>query len=195
MELQARLAPQVEIRDRIGPIRRIAGVDAGRDRAAAVLLSFPELRPLEERVIRHTPKFPYVPGLLSFREVPALLVVLRGLKPDLIFCDGQGLAHPRRFGLACHLGVWLDVPTIGCAKSRLIGTHREPGRRRGAWAPLRDGEIVGAAVRTRDDVRVVYVSCGHRVSLPTAIRLTLACGGGFRVPEPTRRADQLTRRC
>jgi deoxyribonuclease V len=198
--LQARLAPGVIRRDRVGTVRRVAGLDVsfrgGTARAAAVVLSFPALEVLEERTAAVPIRFPYVPGLLSFREVPALLAVWRRLRtrPDLIFCDGHGWAHPRRFGLACHLGRWLNLPSIGCAKSRLIGTHAEPGPQRGAWTPLTDGEVVGAALRTRDRTRVMYVSIGHRVSLATAIRLTLACGGGVRVPEPTRRADLLTRR-
>jgi deoxyribonuclease V len=138
-----------------------------------------------------------VPGYLSFREAPALLAALGRLHraPDVILCDGQGLAHPRRFGLACHLGVLLDVPTIGVAKSRLIGTHDEPAPRRGARTPLRDaGETIGAVLRTRAGVRPVYVSVGHRVSLETAIAIVLGCAPRFRVPEPVRRADGLASR-
>lgn len=192
--LQARWAPRVERRDRVGRVRRVLGVDVGirgdRAVAAAVLLSFPGLDTLEERRVESAVSFPYVPGLLSFREIPALLPALRGLDADVVFCDGHGVAHPRRFGLACHLGLWLDRPAIGTAKSILVGPPGEPGPRRGAWASV-DG---GVALRTRDGVRPVYVSIGHRVSLRTAIRLTLAVGGGYRIPEPTRRADRLTKR-
>ena len=140
-------------------------------------------------------EFPYIPGLLSFREIPALLAALGKLKvkPDVLFCDGQGYAHPRRFGLAAHLGVWLDRPAIGCAKSILIGEHGELGKKAGSWAALVDpkkGEWIGAALRTRDGVKPVYVSQGNRVSLQTAIRMTLAVSDGFRIPRPTREADR-----
>jgi deoxyribonuclease V len=140
-------------------------------------------------------KFPYLPGLLSFREIPALLAALGKLKamPDVLFCDGQGYAHPRRFGLAAHLGVWLDRQAIGCAKSILIGEHGELGRKAGSSTALVDpkkGEWIGAAVRTRDGVQPVYVSRGNRVSLQTAIRMTLAVSDGFRIPRPTREADR-----
>jgi deoxyribonuclease V len=154
--------------------------------------------PLEEieRAYALVPlEFPYIPGLLSFREIPELLAALGKLRkmPDLLFCDGQGYAHPRRFGLATHLGVLLDLPTIGCAKSILIGEHGEPGKNAGSWTGLVDpknGERIGAAVRTRDGVKPVYVSQGNRVSLETAIRLTLAVSDGFRIPRPTREADR-----
>jgi len=140
-------------------------------------------------------EFPYIPGLLSFREIPALLAALGKLRkmPDLLICDGQGYAHPRRFGLATHLGVWLDRPTIGCAKSILIGEHGELGERAGSSAELVDtknGERIGAALRTRDGVKPVYVSQGNRLSLGTAIGLTLAVSDGFRIPRPTRDADR-----
>jgi len=153
--------------------------------------------PLEEveRAYAVVPlRFPYIPGLLSFREIPALLASLGKLRelPDLLFCDGQGYAHPRRLGLAAHLGVWLDRPSIGCAKSILIGEHGELGTKAGSWTALLDpgnDERIGAAVRTRDGVTPVYVSQGNRVSLETAIRLTLAVSDGFRIPRPTREAD------
>lgn len=141
-------------------------------------------------------EFPYIPGLLSFREVPALLAALNKLVelPDVLFCDGQGYAHPRRFGLACHLGVLLDRAAIGCAKSILIGKHGPLKEKAGSWTDLvyekAGGERIGAVVRTRSEVRPVYVSQGHRVSLETAIRLTLAVADGFRIPRPTREADQ-----
>jgi deoxyribonuclease V len=154
--------------------------------------------PLEEteRAYAVVPlEFPYIPGLLSFREIPALLAALGKLKarPDVLFCDGQGYAHPRRFGLAAHLGVLLDRPAIGCAKSILIGEHGELGNKAGSWTALVDpkkGEWIGAALRTRDGVKPVYVSQGNRVSLQTAIRMTLAVSDGFRIPRPTREADR-----
>jgi deoxyribonuclease V len=135
-----------------------------------------------------------VPGLLSFREAPAVLAALRRLRtvPDALICDGQGLAHPRRFGLACHVGLIADLPAVGCGKSRLCGEHREPGRRRGSRARLvHDGEVVGTVLRTRVGVKPVYVSVGHRIDLPAAERLVLDCAVRFRLPEPTRLADAL----
>ena len=135
-----------------------------------------------------------MPGLLSFREVPALLAALEALDqmPDLLLCDGQGLAHPRRFGLACHLGVLSGLPSIGVAKSRLIGEHAEPGLEKGSWVPLLDdGETIGAVLRTRHGVRPLYISIGHRVALETAIAYVLACTPRYRLPETTRLADRL----
>jgi deoxyribonuclease V len=202
----------------LGEIRTIAGLDAAfvlnesqtlkkkvnrwqRLRHAnqaigcVVVFRFPELVEIERAYALVPLRFPYIPGLLSFREIPALLPALEKLRimPDLLFCDGQGYAHPRRFGLAAHLGVWLDRPTIGCAKSILIGEHGEVGSGAGGWAGLDDpknGERIGAAVRTRDGVKPVYVSQGNRVSLETAIRWTLAVSDGFRIPRPTREADR-----
>jgi deoxyribonuclease V len=187
--------------DRLGVVRRVAGADAhyagAHVWAAVVTMTFADLAPVESALIRRALVFPYVPGLLSFREAPAILACLQRLpeRPDLLLIDGQGLAHPRRFGLACHVGVLADLPTIGVAKSRLVGTHEEPGIERGAWSPLVDrGETVGAVLRTRRGVRPVYVSVGHRVSLETAIDLVLRCTGRFRLPEPIRAADRLSRR-
>jgi deoxyribonuclease V len=145
-------------------------------------------------VVREPTRFPYVPGYLSFREVPAILGALASLDspPDLILCDGQGLAHPRRFGLACHLGVLTGLPTIGVAKSRLIGTHVEVPQHKGAWVPLLDDdEIIGAVLRTRDGVQPLYVSVGHRVDLSTAIDFVLRCTTRYRLPETTRWAHKL----
>jgi deoxyribonuclease V len=138
--------------------------------------------------------FPYIPGLLSFREVPAALAALEALPaaPDLILCDGQGIAHPRRCGLASHLGLLARTPSIGVAKTRLVGEHRAPAARRGAWAPLvHRGERIGAVLRTRAGVKPVYVSIGHRVSLATALRLVMACTRRYRIPEPLRWAHRL----
>jgi deoxyribonuclease V len=163
-------------------------------RAAAVLLSFPDLTPLGDSLVEEPVRYPYIPGLLSFREAPAVIAALEGLSepPDLIMVDGQGRAHPRRFGIACHLGLLLDRPALGCAKSRLIGDYDEPPPEPGAWTPLtHHGEVIGAVVRTRAGVKPLFVSVGHRVSLETAVALVLACARGLRLPEPTRLADQL----
>jgi deoxyribonuclease V len=141
--------------------------------------------------------FPYVPGLLSFREAPALLAVLRSLRsePDALLLDGHGFAHPRRFGIACHVGVIVDRPTAGCAKSRLVGVHPEPGQRRGARRALvHRGERIGTVLRTRDGTRPVFASIGHRIDLASAEALILATGAGYRLPEPTRLADRLVAR-
>lgn len=198
---QRELAARVEAGNRLpDEIRSVAGVDVGFEeagrvtRAAAAVLSFPDLTPLHVAIARRPTEFPYVPGLLSFRELPAVLEALRQLPelPDVILCDGQGRAHPRRFGIACHLGVLLDRPTLGVAKTRLIGTHDEPGPNKGDWAPLLEGgEVIGAVLRTRPGVRPLYVSGGHRVSLETAIALTLACTTRWRLPETTRAAHRL----
>lgn len=198
--LQQRLAPRVERRDRLGEVRTVAGVDASYDEARALalaavaVLAFPELRPLDQAVARVPVTFPYVPGLLSFRELPAVLAAFERLtvRPDLVFSDGQGIAHPRRFGIASHLGLLLDLPTIGVAKTRLVGEHRAPPDRRGAWTPLIDrGEPIGAVVRTRKGAKPLYVSIGHRVSLASAVRWTMACTTRYRLPETTRAADRL----
>ena len=210
--LQKTQAGAVVRADRFGPggrraIKQVAGVDAafadgGRViRAAAVVLSYPGLDPTDRVLVERPTTFPYVPGLLSFREVPALLEALGRLPaaPDLILCDGHGYAHPRRFGLACHLGLWLDTPTIGVAKSRLTGSHDEPGPAKGdvAWLLAGKGERprerLGAVLRTRERVKPVYVSAGHRISLRTALALTLACTTRYRLPEPTRLADKLSK--
>ncbi len=196
--IQESLRERVITEDRFGEIRTVAGVDIGikkgLGRAAAVLLDFPSLALRDYVVITAELRFPYVPGLLSFRECPPALAALHALpqRPDLLVCDGQGLAHPRRFGIACHLGVLLDIPAIGAAKSRLIGTHDAPAAERGSQTPLFDGEEqIGAVVRTRTDVRPIYVSVGHRVSLETAVALTLNCAPRYRLPEPTRQAHKI----
>ena len=198
--LQEQLRHQVIRHDELGPVRRVAGLDVGFEaggtltRAAVVVLSFPELHPLDQAVARQPTTFPYIPGLLSFREVPALLAALADLSvpPDLLLCDGQGLAHPRRCGLACHLGVLTGLPSIGVAKSRLIGSPDPLGPNKGDYAWLWDqGEIIGAVVRTRRSVQPLYVSLGHKISLDTAIRFVLACTTRYRLPETTRRAHHL----
>ncbi len=198
--VQERLRGLVETTDRLGPLRRVAGVDAGFHRAhrliraAVSVLDADTLEVVEAATAVGPARFPYVPGLLSFREIPLVLEALESLDapPDLVLCDGQGYAHPRRFGLACHLGVLLDLPTIGVAKSRFIGTHDEPGNERGDWTPLEDrGERIGAVLRTRLGVSPLYVSCGHRVSLERAIELVMACTPRYRLPETTRAAHHL----
>ncbi len=198
--IQETLAPEVVREDRLGTIERVAGVDVGFEdkgrttRAAVAVLDFPQLDPVDQAIHRCPTRFPYVPGYLSFREVPAVLDALEGLtvQPDLILCDGQGLAHPRRFGLACHLGVLTDIPTIGVAKSRLIGDHGPLPAEKGSWvALLHKGETIGAVLRTRHNVSPVYVSIGHRISLSTAIDYVLHCTPRYRLPETTRRAHKL----
>lgn len=201
--LQERLRDLVEERDRLGPVRRVAGVDISYDPrspilfAAVVVMDAGTGDVVEVASHRGEARFPYVPGYLSFREIPPLLEAFRHLRerPDLVLCDGHGRAHPRRFGLACHLGVVLDVPSIGCAKSRLVGTHREPGPHRGAHAPLLDdGDVIGEVVRTRDRVAPLYVSVGHRVSLETARRWVLELARPYRIPEPIRAAHAAVNR-
>lgn len=198
--IQERLRGRVSNRDRLGNVRLVAGVDVGfgnggkRTRAAVAVLEFPSLKPSAQAVATLATRFPYVPGLLSFREIPAIVVALNRLKrlPQLILCDGQGYAHPRRFGLACHLGVLTNIPTVGVAKSRLIGTHDRVPRSRGRWTPLIDGdETIGAVLRTRKGVKPVFVSVGHRVSLETAVELVMKCVTRYRLPETTRAADRL----
>ena len=179
------------------PVRLVAGADVSYDRgspvlyAAVVVLDAERLEVVEVGTATARAEFPYLPGYLSFRELPALLAAVAKLRtrPDLVLCDGHGRAHPRRFGLACHLGVTLDLPTIGCAKSRLVGEHREPGARRGSHVALReDGERIGEVLRTREGVAPVYVCVGHRVSLATARRLVLRFSPRYRVAEPIRAA-------
>ncbi|MCL4534416.1 MAG: deoxyribonuclease V [Bacteroidetes bacterium] len=200
------IAIQNELRGRVstvsslGDVRWVAGVDVGvrgsESIAAVALLHYPDLSVAEVSRARRPVTFPYIPGLLSFRELPAVLSAFQGLQqtPDLVLVDGQGLAHPRRFGIACHLGVLLDLPTIGCAKSRLYGREDPLDEEAGSTAYLRDGrEIIGALVRTKRGSKPVYVSIGHKVDLPTAISYTLSCTGRYRLPEPTRQAHLAAR--
>ncbi len=198
--VQEALRAKVITSDRCGPLHTVAGADVGFEqdgkvaRAAVAVLDFPSLSLREQAVVRRKTRFPYVPGYLSFREVPVVLAALERLPqaPDIILCDGQGYAHPRRFGLACHLGVATGLPTIGVAKSRLIGTHAPVPLRKGAWVPLMDGdERIGVVLRTRDKVAPVFVSVGHRISLERAIEIVLACTPRYRLPETTRQAHRL----
>jgi deoxyribonuclease V len=197
IRLQETLRGQVVVENRLGAVQTVAGVDVAAQgdiaRAAVVVLSYPELGLLEVARAERPAIFPYIPGLLAYREAPAILAACAELQtePDLFLFDGHGLAHPRRMGLACHLGLCLDKPAIGCAKSRLCGEHEELPPDAGAWVPLRDGaEIIGAVVRTQQCGRPVYVSVGHKVDLETAIRWVLATCGGFRLPEPCRLAHR-----
>jgi deoxyribonuclease V len=198
--IQDRLRHLVIPTDQFQEIRSVAGIDVGFEeggritRAAVAVLRFPSLEPVEDRIARRPTSFPYVPGLLSFREIPAVLDALAKAdqNPDLLLCDGQGYAHPRRFGLACHLGVATGLPTIGAAKSRLSGEHAELGMEKGSQALLLDGdEVIGVALRTRAGVRPMYVSIGHRICLETAVAYVLACTRRYRLPETTRRAHWL----
>jgi len=199
------VAIQEELRGRLilradglpDPLRTVAGADISYDRgsdlffAAVVLMNYPELTLLEEATFSARVSFPYIPGLLSFREGPPLIAAFAKLNqpPDLILFDGQGIAHPRGIGIAAHLGLILDRPAIGCAKSRLVGVHEPVGEKRGEWTELIHQEKkVGAVLRTRDRVKPIFVSPGHRVDLERAMALVLACCRGYRIPEPTRRA-------
>jgi len=202
-ELQEELRLRVRLTPFSAPVSRVAGVDAAflgdRVVAAAVLLRYPELTVEEEATATAPIPLPYVPGLLSFREGPAVLAALDRLAgvPDLFLFDGQGIAHPRRLGIAAHLGVLLDRPAIGVAKSRLVGEADEAalGEEKGQWLPLTDdGEVIGGLVRSRSRVRPLYVSPGHRCTVDDAVAWTLACCTRYRLPEPTRSADALAAR-
>ena len=197
ISIQQELAGEVITEGDIKRVSLVAGVDISVPRnsrvarAAVVVLEYPRLEMLESRLAERLLEFPYVPGLLSFRELPVILEAMGKVSgnPDLIMVDGQGIAHPRRFGLASHLGVLLDVPTIGCAKSRLCGEHMSPGPERGEWVELVDKQdTIGVVLRTRTNVKPMYISIGHRINLESAIRWVLNCGKGYRLPEPTRLA-------
>jgi len=196
--LQRELAAKVIHKTAFGPVTTIAGVDAsyrdGIARAVVVAFNFPGLEILDYVTAERPVDYPYVPGLLSFREAPAVLDALERLSrtPDLLIFDGHGIAHPRRLGIASHVGVLVDKPSIGCAKRRLVGDYDEPARERGSYTYLHDdGDVVGAVVRTRTGVKPVFVSTGHRISLDAAIDVVLVCGRGYRLPEPIRWADRI----
>lgn len=200
LAIQSDLRSQVIATTDFSSVNYVAGVDLGYSaddsiaKAAVAVLSFPDLQLCDQAIIIGPTTFPYIPGFLSFREVPPVLDALAQLTitPDLLLCDGQGFAHPRRFGLACHLGVLTNIPAIGVAKSRFIGQHEELAPERGSWQPLLDqGEIVGAVVRSRTGVKPIYVSIGHRIDLTTAIDYVLQCTPQYRLPETTRIADRL----
>lgn len=199
-EMQERMRSRVRITTYRGTPRFIAGVDAAftedRVAAAACLYSFPDLTCLERAADIQELRFPYVPGYLAFREGPAIIAAIKNLarKPDLILVDGQGIAHPRGFGIACHIGVLLEIPTIGCAKTRLVGDCREPGIRKGSWSDLTyEGAVVGAVLRTRHGVRPLFISPGHRIDAESAVSFVLSCIGKYRIPEPLRCADAYSR--
>jgi deoxyribonuclease V len=205
INIQQELRQQVIVHDDLPqPVRIVAGADVEYDKhsdriaGAIVLLDAATKAVLEVATHVMMAPFPYVPGLFSFREMPPLLAAYRKLRlqPDVIICDGQGLAHPRRFGLACHLGVALDVATIGCGKTRLVGSYQDLAPERGATAPLVDeltGEVLGAALRTQPGINPLFISIGHRVSLPLATQLVLTMSEAVRLPETTRQADKFAR--
>src|SRR5713226_6526611 len=197
--LQRQLAQRIIREDQLGEVHHIAGVDMaineenGMARAAVVLLSYPSLEIQERHVYEEPVRMPYIPGLLSFREAPCVLGAFHKLRqrPELVMVDGLGIAHPRRIGIASHLGLWLDLPTIGCGKSILVGRYDKAALREeaGSWVPLIDKkEVVGAVVRTRTRVNPMIISPGHLISVETSTRYVLACSKGYRLPEPTRLA-------
>ncbi len=198
--LQQQLRDAVIDGDQFAAPSHVAGVDVGFEqqgavtRAAVAVLSFPQLELQEYAIARRPTVFPYVPGLLSFREIPAVLDALQRLRrlPDMLLCDGQGRAHPRRFGIACHLGVLTDLPAIGVAKSRLVGTHAPLANEKGARQPLYDKEeVIGTVLRSRAGVRPLYISTGHRIALDSAVEYVLRCTTRYRLPETTRAAHKL----
>jgi len=196
--IQQRLRDKVSQKTSFAQVRTVAGVDVSvKDdiaKAAVVVLDYPDLTPIDQSTAEQPVPFPYIPGLLAFREGPVVLRAMEKLvtEPDLFVFDAQGLAHPRRMGLAAHIGVIIDRPSIGCAKSRLCGTHHEPGSEKGAYTHLRDGnEIIGAVVRSRSEVQPVFVSIGHKIDLETAISYVLNCCRGYRLPETTRWAHRV----
>ncbi|MEJ2725406.1 MAG: deoxyribonuclease V [Deltaproteobacteria bacterium] len=200
IEIQMMLRSQIRLEKLPGPVRYVAGVDAASSKGeetlwgGVVVLNYPELEVLEEKCIKAETPFPYVPGLLSFREIPVLLQVMEMLEtdPDVILCDGQGIAHPRGFGLACHMGLLVEKPTIGCAKSRLLGEFSEVGEGKGCYSELwHEKRVIGAVARTRSGVKPLFVSPGHRVTLEESLRVVFTCCKKYRVPEPIRLAHAL----
>lgn len=203
--IQLQLAKRVETQDKLSAVNYIAGIDIGFEqqentcitRAVITVLEYPSLKVIDYVLYKQPTTMNYIPGLLSFREVPAALEAFKQLKikPDLIMVDGQGIAHPRRLGVASHLGLWLDIPTIGVAKSRLCGKHELVANLKGAHTPLIDNaEVIGAVLRSKEKTNPLYISSGHRVSLTTAIDWVLNCLAGYKLPEPTRQADRLASR-
>jgi deoxyribonuclease V len=203
IEIQQELARKVIKEDSFDHIRYVAGVDVAYSKtndnliAAVVILEPYTLKLVESVVIEETVQFPYIPGLFSFRELPPIIKAFEKIKtiPQLIICDGQGLAHPRRFGLACHLGILYDIPTIGCGKTKLLGNYEEPEQHRGAQSPLIDNcEIIGSVLRTQKNINPIFVSIGHRISLATACHWMLKLSPKYRLPETTRQADQIVKK-
>jgi deoxyribonuclease V len=195
--LQRELAGRVDYRRPLTRCNLVAGADVSHARfsngvyAGVVVLRMEDLSIVEKQEVVCETSFPYIPGLLSFRETPALLEVFAKVRtePDVVMLDGQGMAHPRRFGYACHVGLWLNRPSVGCAKSRLLGVYKEPGPEAGSVAALaHDDEVIGQVVRTKTKVKPVYVSVGHKIDLRSAVELVLTTCRGYRIPEPTRQA-------
>lgn len=200
IEIQQTLRQEVITKDDFGIVQYVAGIDVGFEdqgattRAAVAVLSYPDLKFCDHAIARRPTTFPYIPGFLSFREVPAVLDALENLKtlPDLLLCDGQGIAHPRRFGIACHLGILTNLPSIGVAKSLLVGKFGEVPDERGASVPLmHKGETIGAVLRTRPGTKPLYISSGHRIGLDSAIAYVMGCTTKYRLPETTRHAHKL----
>lgn len=202
IQIQENLRSQVILKKTFSEVRTIGGADVAYSKnrnlllGAIVVLSSPKMETVDISTAYGKIPFPYIPGLLSFREAPILIKTFRKLKikPDVMIFDGQGIAHPRGFGLACHLGLWLDLPSIGCAKTHLTGEFTSPGLSRGSFELIRqEGKKMGAVLRTKDNVRPLFISPGHRIDIKTSIQLILATCKGFRIPEPQRGADHLTR--
>ncbi|MBI5748504.1 MAG: deoxyribonuclease V [Nitrospinae bacterium] len=203
VEIQKNLREKIITENEHGEVRYIAGADISFNRksllgyAVVAVMTFPDLEVVEEKRIEAEIKFPYIPGLLAFREAPILLKAFEKLKiePDLIIFDGQGIAHPRGMGIASHLGIILNKPTIGCAKSKLFGTYKEPGKNEGnfsyLYSPQETDNVIGAVVRTKSNTKPVFVSIGHKIDLQTSIKFILECRRGYRIPEPTRIAHNL----
>ena len=198
--IQDKLKNQIRADDRFSDIQIIGGADVGFEdnhritRAALSIHSYPDLRTIDTVIVREKTNYPYIPGLLSFRETPALLKAFNKLKykPDLLLCDSQGVAHPRRFGLASHFGLLADLPTIGVAKSRLVGEYEEPPAEKGKWEWLRDGnEIIGMVLRSRTNVKPIFVSVGHRISINSARKYVMGSLTRYKLPEPIRNAHRL----
>lgn len=203
IKIQQELAQKVIKEDSFNQIHYVAGVDVAYSKtndkliAAIVILETDMLKLVESVVIEDTVQFPYIPGLFSFRELPPIIKAFEKIKttPQLVVCDGQGLAHPRRFGLACHLGILYDIPTIGCGKTKLLGNYKELEQHRGAQSPLIDNyEIIGNVLRTQNNINPIFVSIGHRISLTTACQWILKLSPKYRLPETTRLADQLVKK-
>ena len=199
LEFQRELSKKVIIKKELKELRTVAGADLSILKnekkliCGIVLFSYPDLTEIERVYTVSDEKFPYIPGLLAFREGPAIIETFKQLvrKPDLLIIDGQGIAHPRGFGIACHVGVLLDIPAMGIAKKRLYGKYAEPGEKRGSWSPLlsKEGDVIGSVLRTRDNTKPVFVSPGHKIDTESAREIALVCARGYRIPEPTRRAD------
>jgi deoxyribonuclease V len=203
VKIQKKLGQKLDLRPLAREVKTVAGADVSSSKisdriwAGVVVFKYPELIKLEEKWVQGRTRFPYIPGLLSFREVPLLLETMEQLKikPDLILCDGQGIAHPRGLGLASHLGLLLNLPTIGCAKSRLIGEFKAVGLDKGNFSILRNrGRVIGAVLRTRKGVKPLFISPGNKINLKDSLKMVLGCSIRYRMPEPTRQAHLLVNR-